>query len=113
MIDISNGVALFNDSNFFEAHDFFEDIWMEAASNEKEFFQGLVQISVGCYHLICGNLKGAESQLTKGISKLKKFEPEFYNINTGSLNIRVLYLVENIKYKKEILNKIPIIELTN
>ena len=85
MIVISDGINLFNDSDFFSAHDFFEDIWMEAGKDEKLFFQGMVQISVGCYHLICGNERGALSQLQKGITKLTDFRPDFYNINLDLL----------------------------
>ncbi len=111
MIDISDGIALFNECDFFAAHDFFEDIWMEAEQDEKEFFQGLVQISVGCYHLICGNLKGAKSQLSKGKTKLTKFEPDFYEVNLSSLNNKVELLINNIYSSKIIKQEIPIIEL--
>jgi len=113
MIDISDGIDLFNECDFFSAHDFFEDIWMDANSNEKEFFQGLVQISVGCYHLICGNLKGAKSQLFKGNAKLKKFEPEFNNINLISLNKKIELLINNINSNTIINREIPTIELIN
>ncbi len=111
MIDISVGIKLFNESDYFSAHDFFEDLWMNADHNEKEFFQGLVQISVGCYHLICGNMKGAESQLTKGKNKLIKFEPNFYRIDLVTLNSKINFLLKNLTHL-EITNKIPIIELT-
>ena len=111
MIDISDGIALFNECNFFEAHDFFEDIWMEANRDEKEFFQGMVQISVGFYHLICGNKKGAESQLLKGLTKLRKFEPEFYKIDLISLNSNIDRITSTIKSDKDILKRIPTINL--
>jgi predicted metal-dependent hydrolase len=113
MIDISDGIALFNECDFFSAHDFFEDIWMDADRDEKEFFQGLVQISVGCYHLICGNLKGAKSQLFKGRTKLNNFEPAYYNINLSSLISKVDELLLNINFSSNITNRIPTIELIN
>ncbi len=113
MIDISDGIALFNESDFFSAHDFFEDIWMDADRDEKEFFQGLVQISVGSYHLICGNLKGAKSQLTKGITKLKKYEPDYYKVNLGLLNEQIKFLINNIDSKTNITKEIPTIKLLN
>ena len=113
MIDISDGIALFNESDFFAAHDFFEDIWMEAERDEKEFFQGLVQISVGCYHLICGNKKGAKSQLQKGSNKLQNYESGYYNIDLSSLNQKIVYLINNIDIKSKIEKEIPTIELTN
>jgi predicted metal-dependent hydrolase len=111
MIDISEGVLLFNDNDFFSAHDFFENIWMEVNINEKVFFQGLVQISVGCYHLICGNLKGAESQLSKGIDKLEAFKPVFYQINIQKFTKEILVLLDNLE-NVNIIYKIPKIELT-
>ncbi len=111
MIDIFKGVLFFNDSDFFSAHDFFEDIWMGAEADEKFFFQGLVQISVGCYHLICGNLKGAKSQLIKGIEKLNNYQPEFYSVNLEKLIKEISFLSNNIN-NKNILEKIPKIELT-
>jgi predicted metal-dependent hydrolase len=80
MLDITEGVKLFNDSDFFAAHDFFEDLWMEANKEDEKFYQGLVQISVGCFHLICGNLSGAKSQISKGINKLLDFSPEYNNL---------------------------------
>ena len=111
MNDISKGVLFFNDSDFFSAHDSFEDIWMGAETDEKLFFQGLVQISVGCYHLVCGNLKGAKSQLTKGIEKLDNYQPEFYSVNLEKLVKEISFLSDNID-KKNIIEKIPKIEIT-
>lgn len=110
MIDISEGINLFNESDFFSAHDFFEDIWMDADRDEKEFFQGLVQVSVGCYHLICGNLNGAESQLTKAKTKLNNFMPNYYKINLVNLDSKIKYLLDNLS-NKEITKEIPTIEL--
>ncbi|MFZ1288571.1 MAG: DUF309 domain-containing protein [Melioribacteraceae bacterium] len=111
MIDISEGVLLFNDCDFFAAHDFFEEVWMSAIKSEKEFFQGLVQISVGSFHLICGNKNGAKSQLTKGKFKLEQYLPSFYNVNIIKLVSELSILVEKIEVK-DIFNLIPKIELT-
>lgn len=85
MFDINDGIALFNNADFFAAHDFFENLWMEAKKEDKLFFQGMVQISVGYYHFICGNLKGSKSQLLKGSSKLKLYVPIYYKINISDL----------------------------
>ena len=74
MFDLTEGIKLFNDGAYFEAHDFFEDLWMEAVEEERDFYQGMVQVSVGSYHLICGNYTGALSQYQKGVEKLKKYK---------------------------------------
>jgi len=95
-MDIKKGIELFNDGSFFEAHDYFEEMWNEAGRGEKEFYQGLVQISVGSYHLICGNYKGALSQLNKGMSKLVKFNPDKEGINLYKLLSEINILVDKI-----------------
>jgi len=74
LLDIAEGIKLFNEGAYFEAHDFFEDLWMEAVEDERDFYQGMVQVSVGSYHLICGNYTGALSQYRKGIEKLEKYK---------------------------------------
>ncbi|MEE9430558.1 MAG: DUF309 domain-containing protein [Melioribacteraceae bacterium] len=113
MLDITEGVRLFNDSDFFAAHDFFEDLWMEANYDEKKFYQGLVQISVGCFHLICGNLNGAKSQISKGINKLLDFIPKYNNLELTKLiskfeEILIDLNENNISLIRE---KIPVLEL--
>lgn len=79
--DILVGIGLFNNADFFAAHDFFEEMWVESNREDRLFFQGLTQISVGCFHLICKNYKGAFSQFTKGTSKLKNFLPSYRNVD--------------------------------
>ena len=113
MNDISEGIKLFNECDFFSAHDFFEDIWMEVDKEEKDFFQGLVQISVGCYHLICENFSGAISQLTKGRQKLNKYKPFYYNIDLSSLIAKIDSLLDIINQNSDSRDNIPIIELLN
>lgn len=119
-----SAIEQFNNADFFSAHDSFEEIWMDCRTGEKEFLQGLVQLSVGMFHLISGNLKGAVSQLRKSVEKLDKFSPEFYEIdvfyivsksknlifeledfqksdNTKSLQKLITHFIFPIKYQKE------------
>ncbi len=114
--EIIEGINLFNRADFFSAHDFFEEMWLESEKADKLFFQGLVQVSVGCYHLICGNYKGAFSQLSKGKTKLKNYLPSHGNIDLISLlnNIDLLLIELDItisnKENKIDFDKIPSIK---
>ncbi|KAF0152996.1 MAG: hypothetical protein FD143_436 [Ignavibacteria bacterium] len=85
MDNISVGIALFNDCDFFAAHDFFEHCWMDCEQADRNFYQGLVQVSVGSYHLISGNYKGCLSQYKKSSKKLSKYLPVHQNINLALL----------------------------
>jgi predicted metal-dependent hydrolase len=53
------GIVLFNRGDFFEAHEVWESLWMETASPEKKFYQGLIQAAVALCHFCNGNLRGA------------------------------------------------------
>ncbi len=113
MNDISKGIELFNDAEFFEAHDFFEEIWSDSPADEKFFFQALVHVSVASFHLISGKTSGAVSQYGKGIKKLKPYSPVFLNIDVELLINSVEKLLQELKGSKvqippgELINKLP------
>jgi predicted metal-dependent hydrolase len=93
---LCEGVRLFNDGSFFEAHDYFEEMWMRANSENRQFYQGLVQISVGYYHLVCKNYEGAVSQLTKGNEKLEHFPNNFANLDLLQFRQNINYTIKEL-----------------
>ena len=70
----------FNAGKYFEAHEVLEDLWHEYREIDRTFIQGLIQLAAGFYHFQCANMKGATSQLTKGISKLEPYKPQHLGI---------------------------------
>ncbi len=70
MLGIRRGAEEFNSGKFFECHDTLEEVWHGIRGTARDFLQGLIQISVGFYHVRNGNLRGGESQLDKGLKKL-------------------------------------------
>lgn len=79
------GIEEFNRHFFFEAHDIWEDLWMDTTGNHRLFYQGLIQTAVGFYHLSNRNFRGACSQFTKARTKLEQYLPQFHGIETGML----------------------------
>lgn len=68
----------FNNEFFFECHDTLEELWNDEKNLElKNFYHGLIHITVGFYHLTNLNFRGAVSQFKKSISKLNSL-PEIY-----------------------------------
>jgi len=53
------GIVVFNDRDFFEAHEIWESIWLDCAGPERRFYQGLIQAAVALYHFGNGNVRGA------------------------------------------------------
>lgn len=93
-IDISNdsvdpclreGVALFNQGEYYACHDVLEAIWMEANTLEKPFYQGILQIAVGLYHLGNHNWQGASILLGEGTNRLRPFEPTHGGVDVERL----------------------------
>ncbi len=75
------GIEEFNVGCYFEAHEVLEDLWHEYRETDRTFLQGLIQLSAGFYHFQCANMKGATSQLTKGIKKLEPYKPQHFGID--------------------------------
>ena len=117
--DITKGINLFNNGNYFEAHDFFEEMWADERLEKKEFYQGLVQISVTTYHFSSENFDGALSQYSKGLEKLEKYPDSYEGINLIKFREEINVLTKQIFvfFSKKSFNlevtKIPFIEQNN
>jgi uncharacterized protein len=75
----------FNQGEFYACHDTLEAIWIEAPSAEKNFFQGILQIAVGLYHLGNQNWRGAVILLGEGLNRLRKYQPDDGGIHVEQL----------------------------
>ena|SRR5438093_1614436 len=94
---IGKGVEEFNSGKFFECHDTLEEIWQGARGPARDFFQGLIQVSVGFYHLSNGNLLGAESQLEKGVEKLEGYGDSYAGMELSRLRTEVRGWLERLR----------------
>ena len=56
-----DGIQLFNEREFFEAHEVWEDIWHMAYGTKYEFYQGLIQCAVALEHYARSNPRGVVS----------------------------------------------------
>ncbi len=78
-------VDQFNAQDFYACHDTLEALWMDGAEPEKKFYQGVLQLAVGLYHLGNQNWQGAAILLGEGINRLGYYSPGYYNINVEKL----------------------------
>lgn len=76
-ISLAAGLTLFNQGDYYDCHDVLEALWMEADPTDKPFYQGILQIAVGLYHLANGNWRGASILLGEGVNRLRPFEPSY------------------------------------
>jgi predicted metal-dependent hydrolase len=80
-----HGIALFNQADFFDAHEALEDIWRAAPPENKKFLQGMVQIAVAFHHYSTGNRVGMRSVLERAIRNLSEPSGTFGQIQLAAL----------------------------
>jgi predicted metal-dependent hydrolase len=66
----ARGVALFDQGEWYTAHDVLEDLWHETSDPERRVLQGLIQIAVAQVHLQRGNVRGATILFGEGLGRL-------------------------------------------
>jgi uncharacterized protein len=79
------GVEQFNQQQYYDCHDTLEALWIEAEEPDKKFYQGVLQISVGCYHLSNHNWRGAVILLGEGINRINYYQPHYHHIDVTQL----------------------------
>ena len=79
------GLEHFNAKKFFEAHEFWEEIWLVESEPEKTFLQGLIQVTAAFHHRQRGNPEGVELLLASGIVKLSRFPEDHRGLAIGDL----------------------------
>ena len=95
----TDGVNAFNNKDYYDAHEFWEDLWSDYILKDSKFIQGLIQLSVGYFHISNFNINGATGLLTKSLNKFELY-PEKHR------GIDVVYILNAINQSLENLNKI-------
>ena len=87
--DFQRGLELIRSGAYFEAHEALEDAWRAADPAEKDFFQGLVHVTVAWYQAGRGNRVGWERQLEKAERRLAPFAPAHRGVDLESVLAQV------------------------
>ncbi|TLZ85250.1 MAG: DUF309 domain-containing protein [Methanobacteriota archaeon] len=85
---IDQGIRLFNEEYFFEAHEVLEDLWKREPGKSKVFLQGLIQICAAYHHFQNGNLIGAETLLDRGKRRTESLSSRASNARARDLRTR-------------------------
>lgn len=91
------GVEQFNQREFYACHDTLEALWMESMEPQKRFYQGILQIAVGLYHLSNQNGRGAVMLMGEGIRRLDYYQPEYSGINVEKLIIQTSAILQQLQ----------------
>ncbi len=72
----------FNDHDYFEAHEVWEDLWMNTPGPERRFIQGLIQAAVALYHFGNGNVRGAVKLYHSARNYMEPFGSPYLGLDT-------------------------------
>ncbi len=60
------GIELFNAGHYFDAHEIWEELWMDCDMADRRFYQSLIHAAVAIYHAGRGNGLGTKRLLGSG-----------------------------------------------
>jgi uncharacterized protein len=83
--ELQRGLELMRRGRFFEAHEELELAWRSAPAAERDFFQGLVHVTVAWYQAGRGRPVACASQLAKARKRLAAFAPEHRGVDVASV----------------------------
>lgn len=83
---LREGINLFNQRRFFEAHEIWEMLYQTAEINDKPFLEGLIQLSAAC-RLIedFGEIKGPVKLIYQALIRFENYQPTYSEIKVADL----------------------------
>jgi uncharacterized protein len=111
--ELASAIVQFNQQDFYACHDTLEAIWVEAPTDEKKFYQGLLQVAVAYYHLGNSNWRGAVVLLGEGRFRLSAYPPSYAGIDVERLRQDTEVLFTDLQAIKPELVGTLVAELTS
>ncbi len=79
-MSFEEGVNHFNARRFWEAHESWEEIWLEADADVEQFLQGLIQLTAAYHHLQRGTFRGGVRLIDAALRRLSGYPDHFWNL---------------------------------
>jgi predicted metal-dependent hydrolase len=80
------GIALFNQGRFFEAHEAWEEIWRSTTPEPRDLLQGLIQVAAALHQFLdLKRIDGPRRTLAKARRRLEPYVPAALGIDVGDL----------------------------
>lgn len=83
--ELHSFVSLFNQEQYFGAHEVLEELWRRENGPAKNFYQGLIQIAAAFVHVQKKNFTGAERLLKSSRRYLEPYPAGYLSIGIEEL----------------------------
>jgi len=91
------GLRLFNESRYFEAHEELEAAWKDEKGKIRELYQGILEAGVTYLHITRGNARGAIKVYGRSMKWLKQFPETCRGVEVERLRKDLTAAVEEVK----------------
>lgn len=83
---LRQGVGLFNDGKFFEAHEALESFYQDTEEENKAFLEGLIGLAAA-FRLYCdfAETRGPVRMIYQSLIRLENYQPAFLQIDVRAL----------------------------
>lgn len=98
---LARGVAQFNRGFHFECHETLEEVWSGFRGPARDFFQGLIQVSVGFHHLGRGNRAGALKTFARALGRFEPYPPRYLGFDLAAERLRLQALLAALKGEED------------
>ena len=79
------GIDLYNAGHYWNAHEAWEQVWMDAERDLRGFYQGLIQVTAAFVHVTRDEYPGAIRLLDAGIEKLERYPSSYLGVQLAPL----------------------------
>jgi predicted metal-dependent hydrolase len=95
-------LTLFNRRDYFHCHEILEGIWLEAATEDKHFYEGLIRLATGLHLRFHRRIpQGAINLLTQGLMRLENYRPTYLGIDVARLYMEIDEHLQDLKASKK------------
>ncbi|HLF76892.1 MAG TPA: DUF309 domain-containing protein [Dehalococcoidia bacterium] len=77
------GIELYGAGHYWNAHEAWEQVWLDAPRELRAFYQGLIQVTAAFVHVTRGEYPGSVRLLEAGIDKLEAYESPTLGVDVG------------------------------
>lgn len=78
-------IEQFNRREYLECHETLEALWNAEPGPIRSLYKSILQVGVGCHHLLRKNYRGAIGKLRSGADYLEPFAPRCMGVEVGRL----------------------------
>jgi hypothetical protein len=86
---LSEGVSLFNEGHFFEAHEAWEEAWRREAGARRQLLQGLILVAAGWLKRDAGIARGAHTLFSRALARLEALPPVCEGVDVARLRTQL------------------------